>query len=184
MLGTSLGRQRAPDTLDRRFAGFDQQLSVGIVTDVEPEEVRDSRQFDDLRLLVVEAEPAGLESLRQSVLDVLGLLTGVTHDQEVVGITHQDRASDIGFELIEAAFAPVSDACGLFHSVKSDVQKQGADDSALRGSFLGRGEAPPVFDHACLQPAPDRVLGGEVSEHGQKVVVVDSVERRGQIRVE
>ena len=36
----------------------------------------------------------------------------------------------------------------------------GRDHAALRGSLIGRGE-PVLFDHACLQPLPDEIPGGE-----------------------
>ena len=77
----------------------------------------------------------------------------------------------------------VADPGGVLHPVQGNVQQRRGDHPALRGSLLGRGE-PTVLDHARLQPLRDQSPGGERAEHGQKVVMVDAVERRRQIRVE
>ena len=55
---------------------------------------------------------------------------------------------------------------------------------ALGSSLLGRGEPLALLEHARLQPGADQVPAGKRAEHGEKVVVVDSVERRGQVRVQ
>jgi site-specific DNA recombinase len=55
--------------------------------------------------------------------------------------------------------------------------------SALRSSLLGAVK-PTVLDHASLQPLPDHPPRGERAEHGQEVIVGDSVKRPGQISVQ
>ena len=55
---------------------------------------------------------------------------------------------------------------------------------ALGSSLLSRGEPLALLEHARLQPGADQIPAGKRAERGQKVVVVDSVERRGQVRVQ
>ena len=47
--------------------------------------------------------------------------------------------------------------------------------------LLGRGE-PASLDHARLQPVPDKTPSEKCPESGEKVVVIDSVECRYQVR--
>ena len=68
--------------------------------------------------------------------------------------------------------------------MEGDVQEQRADHPTLGSSLLGRGEPLALLEHARLQPGADQVPAGKRAEHGEKVVVVDSVERRGQVRVQ
>jgi site-specific DNA recombinase len=56
--------------------------------------------------------------------------------------------------------------------------------AALWGSLLGRRESLARPEHACLQPRPDQVPGRERPDDGEKVAVVDAVERRGQVRIQ
>jgi site-specific DNA recombinase len=59
----------------------------------------------------------------------------------------------------------------------------GRDDAALRCALLGGGEPTPV-DHSGTQPASDVFPGRESAEQAEQVLVVDAVERGGQIRVQ
>jgi len=67
--------------------------------------------------------------------------------------------------------------------VQRDVEDQGADHPALRGSLLGWGE-PVLADHARLQPSGHGVPGGEAVQLVKDVIVVSVVERRFQVRVQ
>ncbi len=60
----------------------------------------------------------------------------------------------------------------------------GRDDTALGSSLLGRREPLASLEHPGLEPAPDHVPGGERPERFEKPGVIDSVERRGQVRVQ
>jgi hypothetical protein len=56
-------------------------------------------------------------------------------------------------------------------------------DPALRGPLLGRSE-PTVVDHTCFEPLLDEPPRREATEGGEKMRVIDAVERRCQVRVE
>ncbi len=56
--------------------------------------------------------------------------------------------------------------------------------AALRSSLRGRREALARLEHARLQPARDHVPGRERPEGGEKTLMIDLVERRGQVRVQ
>ncbi len=138
--------------------------------------------MDDLRLVLVEGETPGRQPCAQTGLDLFGLLPAATDGHVVVGVPHQHRGP--GHRLGAAAGAvAVSDPCGLLHPVQRDVQQQGADHPALRSSLLGRRELP-CLHHSRLEPCPDRSPCGERAELGQEPVVIDAVERSGQIGVE
>jgi len=51
------------------------------------------------------------------------------------------------------------------------------------GAFSGR-RGTPVFDHASCQPSPDHVPGGKQPNIGEQPVVVNVVERSGQVGIE
>ncbi|MFH8477016.1 hypothetical protein [Streptomyces sp. NPDC018000] len=109
-------------------------------------------------------------------------LTRFASSDEVVGVPHQHRSTGRRAGLASRPDHLVLAPGGLFHPVESDVQQR-ADHTALRSSLLGRCE-PAAVDHTGLQPAPDQVPGGELSDGGSQVVVVDAVERRRQVRVQ
>ena len=137
----------------------------------------------DPGLVLVEGKTPGLQPLGQPRLDLLGLLPGVAARREVIGVSDQHRGARhrlAGF----GAGGPIPGACGLFQPMECDVEQQRADHPALWSSLLGGGEPVPGFEHARLQPAADHVPAGKRAEHGQKVVMVDPVERRGQVGVE
>jgi hypothetical protein len=71
---------------------------------------------------------------------------------------------------------------GLLHPVRGDVQRQRADDTALRNTILGAMQ-PALLDHARLQPLRDHPADGQRAEHAEDVVVGGLVERRCQICV-
>src|SRR2546421_4366081 len=77
----------------------------------------------------------------------------------------------------------VADPCGLLHPVQRHVQQQGADHPALWSPLQGRGELA-LLHPPRLQPCPDRFPCREGAEPGQKLVVIDVVERPGQVGVE
>lgn len=58
-----------------------------------------------------------------------------------------------------------------------------SDRPALWSSLLGRGELT-LLDHARLQPPGDQSPGRERAEFAEEVLVVDTVKRRCQVRVE
>ena len=60
----------------------------------------------------------------------------------------------------------------------------GRDHTALRGPLVCGRESFAFLEHARLQPATDHSLPGKRSELGEEVAVVDSVECRGQVRVQ
>jgi len=60
----------------------------------------------------------------------------------------------------------------------------GRDHAALRGSLHGRREALSCLEHARLQPFADHVPGRERPDRGEKTIMIDAVERRGQVRVQ
>ena len=60
----------------------------------------------------------------------------------------------------------------------------GRDHAALRSSLRSRREALARLEHARLQPAPDHVPGRERPGRAEKMIMIDAVERRGQVRVQ
>jgi hypothetical protein len=72
------------------LARFDQQLAA-VAADVEPQEVDPVVEVDDAGLVFVEDQPSGRQPRGQPRLDLLGLLTGVTHGQQIVGVSDHDR---------------------------------------------------------------------------------------------
>ena len=180
--GPHLGAQPFPDPSHRRLARFDQQLAVDSRRTVNPEEVEAVIEGDDARLVLVEGQTPGRQPLGQPCLDLFGLVPGVTQGDQIVGIPDQNRGARHRFRR-HACRLLVSDPGGLFHPVQSNVQQHRAYHPALRSSLLGRGE-PTVLDHTCLQPPGDQSPGGERAELAEQVVMIDSVERRRQVRVE
>jgi site-specific DNA recombinase len=59
----------------------------------------------------------------------------------------------------------------------------GRDDTALRGSLLGRREPFPSLEHPRLQPGGNHRLTGKAARHRQQMVVADAVERARQVSV-
>src|SRR6266540_4633756 len=55
--------------------------------------------------------------------------------------------------------------------------------TTLRGSLLG-GRELALLDHPGLEPLTDHAPGGEAAQRLEDVVVIDSVERPGQVRVQ
>jgi hypothetical protein len=95
---------------------------------------------------------------------------------------NQHRCSRHRLHVASGAVA-VAGPCGLLHPVQRHVQQQGADHPPLGSPLQRRGELPLVH-HPGLQPCPDRSPCREGPEAGQKLVVIDVVERPGQIGVE
>src|SRR6185437_9526043 len=56
--------------------------------------------------------------------------------------------------------------------------------AALGSSLLSRREPLTRLEHARLQPATDHFPGRERPDRGEKMVMIDAVERRGQVRVQ
>ncbi len=100
---------------------------------------------------------------------------------QIVGVPDHDGGIPPQLTSMDAGEL-IADPGGLFHPVQGDVKQQWAGDPALRSSLLG-GDEPTLFDHARLQPLSDLFPGGERAELGEKPVMVDSVERRCQVRV-
>ena len=73
--------------------------------------------------------------------------------------------------------------CGLLDAVQSNVQQRRTDHPTLRGSRHGGGELFPL-DHTRGEPLPDLFPCGKQAHHGQKVLMIDAVERRRQIGIE
>jgi hypothetical protein len=120
MLGEHLA-QPPSDPRDGRRAGLDEQLAVGVAADVEPEEVEPATCVRDRCLVLMEGESSGCQPLGQPCLDLFGLPLAVTGDDEVVGITHQNRGGrprppDVG------GAGLVAHPGGVFEPVQRDVQ--------------------------------------------------------------
>ena len=77
--------QPCPDPFHRRLARFDQQLAA-VAADVESQEVHPVIEVDDAGLVFVEGQPPGRQPRGQLGLDLLGLLTGVTQGERVIGV--------------------------------------------------------------------------------------------------
>ena len=60
----------------------------------------------------------------------------------------------------------------------------GRDHTALRGSLLGGREPLARLEHARLQPAGDHVPGRERPDGSEKMIMIDAVERRGQVGIQ
>ena len=154
-----------------------------VAADIEPQEIEPVGQVHDPGLVLVDGKTPGLQPLGQPRLDLFGLLPGLTAHREIVGVSHQHRGARHRYTGPWTGFA-IAYARGLFQPVEGDVQEQRADHPALGSSLLGWGEPLALLEHARLQPGADHVPCGKRAEHGEKVVVVDSVERRGQVRVQ
>ena len=153
-----------------------------IATDVEPQEVHALLQVRDLRLGLVEDQTPGGQPLGKPCLDLLGLLTGVTQGEQIIGVADHDRAPVPRLPGTSAGDV-VPDPGGGLHAVQSNIQQQRADHPALRSALLGRGE-PAILDHARRQPLPDQFPGGERAQRPQDVIMVEPVECRRQVGVE
>ncbi len=164
-----------------RRARLDQQLAV-IAADVEPQEVETGVSVDDARLVLVEDQSCGHQPDGELGLDLLDFVVAVTQHDQVVGVSDQHRGALDRLGGVRAELA-IADSSGSFQPVQGHVQQQGTDHPALRGALLGRGELA-AFEHSRLQPALDQSPGGEGTELGEKMVVVDPVERRLQVRVQ
>ena len=98
-VGPSQGRdllgQPPPDPPQRILARLGQQLAP-VAADLEPQEVHPLIEVGDAGLGLVEGQPPGLQPPGEPLLDVLGLLTGVTQGEHIVGVPHQDRGAGGG----------------------------------------------------------------------------------------
>src|SRR6266511_4266682 len=176
-----LGCEPFPESLDGRRARFDQQLAIAIAADVEPQEVEPLGEGHDPCLVLVEDKPTGCQPLGELGLDLFGLLSGVSADDQVVGVADHNRAARPDRTGVPAG-GLISDSCGLLQPMERHVQHQRAEHAALGSSLLSRCEGS-VFDHPGFQPAPDHVPGGKRPERVEKPEVVDVVERRRQVGV-
>ncbi len=120
--GLHLDPQPVPDASHRSGARFDQQLVV-VVADVEPQEVEASIDGHDSRLVLVEGQTPGRQPRGKLRLDLERLLTAVTQDDEVIGVSHEHHGVRHRLDAISAEGA-ISNSCGLFHPVQSDVEQQ------------------------------------------------------------
>jgi hypothetical protein len=139
---THLHAEPIPEPLHRRRARFDDQLAVRISTDVKTEEVETFAEVHDARLVLVECQTSRRQPLGQLCLDLVGLLTGVTQGDQVIGVSHHDRRSGRGVSDMGAGQVPNTGS--VFHPVQSDVEQQRRNHSPLRGALLGRGEPAPI----------------------------------------
>lgn len=108
----------------------------------------------------------------------------MTQGKQVVRVADKDWGIRHHLDAAGGGVTTVAGARGVFHAVKSNVQQQRADHPALRRSLVGRGETLAMFEHTRLQPAADHSPGGEPTEHHEKVVVIDVVERRCEVLFE
>ena len=108
MIGLSLrdhrvgvGPRRALTSVRSRFrirltavlARLDQQLAV-VAADVEPQEVDSPGRGATIRVLSsLKTSPLGASHSASRRLDLLGLLTGVTQGDKIVGVADQHRGS-------------------------------------------------------------------------------------------
>jgi hypothetical protein len=88
--GSHLGGEPRPDPFHGRLARLDQQLAA-VAPDVEPQKVHPIIEVHDAGLVFVEDQPPGRQPRGKPGLDLLGLLTGVTQGQQVVGVPDHDR---------------------------------------------------------------------------------------------
>ena len=154
-----------------------------VAADVEPEKVAPLIEVRDPGLRIVEGQAPGRQPLGQPSLDLLRLLLAVTQRNKVIGVP--DHRWMAGLDLSGAhAGGQVSDSSGRFQPVQRDVEQQRTDHAALGDSLIGWRESLARLEHAGFQPRPDHVPGWEPSECVQKSAVVDSVERRGQVRIQ
>jgi hypothetical protein len=115
---------------DGRPGRFDQQLAAGVAAEAEPQEVEPLREVDDVRLVLVQGQPPGGQPSGKPRPDLLGLLPGVAADDEVIGVSDQDRGALFGLPGFRAG-GVVPGPGGLLKAVQRDVQQDGADDAAL-----------------------------------------------------
>ena len=119
--GPHLGGQPFPQPHQGRLARFDQQFAV-VAPDGKPEEVAALVEADDARLVLVEGQPSRLQPDGQPRLDLVGLLTGVTQSQKIVGVSDQDRRARHRGPGVAMRRRVVADSGGLFHAVQRHVQ--------------------------------------------------------------
>ena len=72
----------------------------------------------------------------------------------------------------------------MFQPVQCDVEEQRTDPTPLWSSLLGRRKSLSPLEHPGGEPRLDHVPGRERPESVQQPVVIDLVERRGQIGVQ
>ena len=110
------------------------------------------------------------------------MLTAVTQGHKIVSVADQHGAVRCCFDTASTA-TEIPDPCGLLHPVQRNVQQQRTDHATLRRALLRRSEMTLV-DHTRCQPVPDQSSRRKCSELVQKMIVIDTVERRRQVRVE
>ncbi len=109
------------------------------------------------------------------------LALGMAAHNKIISVSDQDRGVRPDFTGMRSR-GLVPDSCGLFQPMERDVHDQRTDHATLGSSLFGRRERS-VFEHPGFQPARDHVPGGERPERVKEPVVVDGVERRGQIGI-
>ena len=130
-----LGGQPFPDPPQRVVARLGQQLAVGIPANGEPQEVHALVEVRDLGLVLVEDQTPGGQPFGKPRLDLLGLLTGVTQGEQIVGIADHRRAARHRLPGTRAGQVIPDSGSGL-HAVQSNVQQQRADHPTLRSAGL------------------------------------------------
>src|SRR4051812_23422174 len=154
------------ESLDGRTARCDQQLAVAVAAKVNPRKSNPLGEVHDPRLVLVEGKTPRDQPRGKQRLDLLGLLSGVSAGDQVIGVSDHDRVPGSGVSGMTAG-ALIPDPRGLLQPVERHVHQQRADHTALGSSLLGRREHP-VLNHPGPQPAGDQIPGGERSERGQQ----------------
>src|SRR6266511_718874 len=99
-----------------------------------------------------------------------------------VGVPGHRRAA--GYDIVGVDTASIAHPGGLLQPMQGDVQDQRTDHTALRHALRGGREPHPGLDHPGLQPAGGHPSRREHPQRREKTIMIDGVERAGQVRVE
>jgi hypothetical protein len=107
--GLHLLRQSLPDPPQRLLARLGQQLAP-VTADLEPQEVHPLIKVGDAGLGLVEGQASGLQPPGELLLDVLGLLTGVTLGEHIIGLCRLPYYADRDVNMLVRALHQVARA--------------------------------------------------------------------------